>query len=132
MPHNPVAQAVLVCEKAITEEGTRNLTLVNCFSGRLVPCLPSPPQEFVVYASLVDGEGSIELSLTVERVYDLRTVYSQRMAVQFTDRLREVRFKFRVLSCVFPETGSYQVCLYAGIDPIARYTFSVALKETPP
>ena len=62
----PPPVALGLCEKAIVEEGTKNLTLVNTFTTMFVDGFPSPPQRFAAYAALTDGLGNatIQLGLT--------------------------------------------------------------------
>jgi hypothetical protein len=40
MTQRPVAVGLLLCEQVIIEEGTRNVTPVNCFSPRAVERFP--------------------------------------------------------------------------------------------
>ena len=69
--HRPTVISLVVCEQAIVEEGTRNFTLVNCFSRLRVRQIPSEPQRFTVYVLLTDGkvvEGAATVMGSGERV----------------------------------------------------------------
>jgi hypothetical protein len=54
----PIALGLTICEKAIVEERTRNLTLVSCFTKLIVEDFPSLPQRFALFAVLTDGLGN--------------------------------------------------------------------------
>ena len=43
MSQRPVVVGLLLCESLIVEEGTHNVTLVNCFSKRKAKRFPSEP-----------------------------------------------------------------------------------------
>jgi len=46
----PVVLGLTLCEQVITDAKSRNVTLVNCFTHRLVELFPSEPISFVVFA----------------------------------------------------------------------------------
>jgi len=66
MVPTPVALGLNVCEKIVVEEGTKNVTLVNCFSKMFVDGFPSGPRRFAVHAALRDGQGRANISLNVK------------------------------------------------------------------
>ncbi len=65
MAQIPTVIGLLLCEQAIIEERTHNVTLVNCFTQYKVSLFPSERQRFAVFAVLTDGFGDIELKLVV-------------------------------------------------------------------
>jgi hypothetical protein len=56
-------------------------------------------------------------------------VYDQSIEVTFPDRLTEVDFKFRVVSCRFPRAGRYSANLYAEAELLAQSEFEVLPQE---
>jgi hypothetical protein len=68
MVQRPNVVGLLVCEKTIVEENTRNITTVNHFTRLRVDSFPSPPQRFTVYSVLTDGLGEVGLVLRVVRL----------------------------------------------------------------
>jgi hypothetical protein len=57
----PTVLGLTLCEKAIVEEGTKNLTLVSTFTKLVVDGFPSLPQLFVLYAALTEGSAMVQL-----------------------------------------------------------------------
>src|SRR5262245_47935958 len=120
MSQRPLVLGLLLCEQVIIEERTRNVTPVNCFSRRTVEQFPADPFPFTAFAILRDGQGEIELRVTVERLDTLDEIYRRVLRVRFTDPLQEVRCLFRIRDCPFPAAGHYQVGLLADGEPIAQ------------
>src|SRR5262245_34967042 len=81
----------MLCQKIISEEHTRNITLVNCFRRLRVRSFPLQ-LEFAVFAALTDGLGRMSLDLTVSRLDTLDDIHSWSWPVTFPDPLSEVRF----------------------------------------
>jgi hypothetical protein len=90
----PVARGLLLCERVIIEEQTRNISLINCFNRRLVGDFPSRPQEFNVYAVLANGRGTMQVDCRVTSLADDTVVYERPVLVSFADPLTEARFVF--------------------------------------
>lgn len=107
----PIAFGLTVCEKVIVEEGTRRLTLVNCFTKLVVERFPSPPQSFLVFAALTDGQGDATIQIAIEHADTMEEVYRQDRQAHFEDRLLETQFLFAVTNCVFAAPGRYYVVL---------------------
>jgi hypothetical protein len=125
VPQVPTVIGLLVCEKVIVEEHTRNLSLINCFTARKSETFPSAPQQFDIVAFLTDGLGDIRTEVVVWRLDTMDEIYHQAQTVRFLDRLQEVRFLFRVTQCSFPVAGTYQVGLLVHGEPLALHKFVV-------
>ena len=78
MVPTPVALGLNVCEKIVVEEGTKNVTLVNCFSKMFVDSFPSDPQRFALYAVLRDGQGLATIQLVVTDAESDEEIYSAK------------------------------------------------------
>src|SRR5712692_6122829 len=107
----PNVLGLALCEKVIVEEGTKNITLVNCFTKMFVEAFPSPPQRFALFAALTGGFGDGIIELIGTWLDTDEVIYSFRNTVRFVDRLREVRVVVRVNDCSFPASGRYQFTL---------------------
>jgi hypothetical protein len=125
----PVAVGLTVCEKLIVEERTRNVTLVNCFTGLKVREVPSPPLNLTVYASLTDGMGERTVSVLLLRLDTLEDVFAQDQPVVFSDPLQEVRIVFRFAQLTFPVAGRYQFSLLADGELVAQRVVRVSVLE---
>ena len=120
MAVNPVCRGLVLCEKLVVEERSRNVTLVNCFSTRVVPVFPSPPDPFVVYAVLAGGRDTIMVTLRITRLSDGEDILHQRQPLTFPDPVDEVRFLYRTAAVVYPTPGRYEVVLESDDGPIAE------------
>lgn len=125
MSQRPVVVGLLLCESLIVEQGTHNVTLVNCFTRRKVERFPSEPQSFLVFATLTDGLGDVNLDLTIQSLADLERVYHRSRTFRFTDPLRLVHMRLRVTGCSFPISGAYEVSMSADGEPLGRTRFLV-------
>lgn len=119
MEESPVARGLFLCERVIIEEGTRNVSLINCFTRRLVPTFPTPPQQLAVYSALTNGRGTIRMALRVAAMSDDVVAYERSIPIAFPDPLVETRFLFRIHSLVFPHPGSYEFSLLVAETPVA-------------
>jgi hypothetical protein len=119
MAQIPAAVGLFVCEQVIIEESTRNVTPVNCFTHRKVREFPSEPLSFVVFAVLNDGNGDIQLNLTIGRLDSLDNVLERSASLRLLNPLQEARCIFRINDCSFPVAGAYEVTLRANNEIIA-------------
>jgi len=131
MAESPIARGLYLCETVIVEERTRNTSLVNIFTRRIVETLPTPPQQFVAFAILANGQGTIPLQVRVTRLQDDAVIYSQVLPVRFDSPLLEIRFVYRITSLIFPSAGRYAVELTANGDPLAATPIDVSLRGSP-
>lgn len=125
MAQIPTVIGLLVCEQAIVEAQTYNVTLVNCFTFRKIESFPSERQRFSVFALLTDGQGDIELTLVIEGLDQGEEVYRESRPLRFPGPLKEVRFLFRVTTCSFPVAGRYDVILFAEGHELARHRIDI-------
>lgn len=77
MTQRPVAVGLLLCEQAIIEENTGNLTPVNCFSIRPADNVPGVGLPFTVVAFLTDGIGKVSLRIAIDRLDTLEEIYER-------------------------------------------------------
>ena len=120
MAQRPTARGLFLCEQVIREEGTRNITLVNCFTRKRVRRDPPEPIRFVVHAFLVNGLGDMRLAVVALRLDNGDEVLRRERAVSFRNRLQEAQLTFRVPGFAFPARGHYEIVLLADEEPIAQ------------
>ncbi len=75
MKQQPIVVGLKVCEQAIVQEGTRHVTLVNCFRKLAFEEFPAHANTFRVCLALTDGIGEGTLTLTVTSLQDLEIVW---------------------------------------------------------
>jgi hypothetical protein len=125
----PVAIGLVLCEHVIIEEGTRNVTPVNCFSFREVDDFPGHGS-FSVVGWLADGAGTIAAELVVQRLDTLEEIYRDIGELNFRNSLNAARFMARVRDCDFPVPGYYEVwCSWTG-SPLHIASFASKRKVT--
>jgi hypothetical protein len=125
----PNVLGLIVCEKAIVEEGTKNISLINCFQRLVVDHVPALARPFAVFATLTDGRGSGTIELVVTHVETGAEAYVLRVRVDFPGPLTEVRVLFPIHDCSFPEVGRYQLTLLADGEWLAQRDLQVILTE---
>ena len=132
MIQQPNAVGLLLCEKTIVEEATRNVTVVNHLTHLRVDSFPSVPQRLMAYAMLTDGIGAATLGLRIIRLDTFEDIYYRSYAAKFRDPLAQLRLRIRVNDCSFPVEGKYQVQLEADGELVAQAAITVIQKENIP
>jgi hypothetical protein len=125
----PNAVGLILCEKVVIEERTRNATLVNHitrFPGRT---FPTPPQSFVVYAVLTDGLGDATMSLVASRLDTFEDIAVHEWPKAFSDPLRDIRLVLRLAHLSFPAPVRYQFSLLADGEWVAQCVLQVTAEE---
>ena len=125
----PIVLGLTVCEKAIVEEGTRNVTLVSTFTKLLVDEFPTSPQKFSVYVVLTEGHGNGIINVVISSLETNREVHQTRGPIHFPDQLMEMRLLFNVTNCVFPAPGAYQLMLVLDGECLALRRIHVLARE---
>jgi hypothetical protein len=125
----PTVLGLTLCEKAIVEEVTKNVTLVSTFTRLVVEEFPSLPQRFALYTVLTGGLDDGTIELVVLHLETNEEIYRNRLPVHFPDRVSEVRVLFRVHRCVFPYAGNYQLTLLLDGDWLAHRRLRAVERE---
>jgi hypothetical protein len=132
MIQRPVAVGLKVCERAILDAYTGNVSLVNCFSQLQFVGFPAPPQSFSVCAVLNDGMGEAELTLAISHLAsfeDIDKLWVRSWKYDFDDPLQDLWFLVRFDDCSFPEAGRYLIALSIANEQISQATLEVFLEE---
>ncbi len=128
----PIVLGIELCEKAIEEEQTKNVTLINTFLSIWVEDFPSAPEPFVVSVVMTAGVGSVTMDLIIVRLETDEEVYVDRFAVEFPYRLAEIRLLIPIVECSFPAPGKYQFTLETNGEWIAKRDLQVLTEEIEP
>jgi hypothetical protein len=102
---------LLICEKLIFEQGSGNVSLINCHTVRFAARFPTQPNQFAIYGLLIDGYGTFTMDVRISRLDTLSTIFDRSFPMLFLDRLRNSNFVCRINDLVFPVEGSYQIDL---------------------
>jgi hypothetical protein len=125
----PLVLGLTLCEKAIVEEGTKNVTLVSTFTKLTVEEFPSSPQRFVLYTVLTEGLGQGTMDLVIRNLETNAEVFSLQVPVSFPDRVIEARVLLRINRCVFPVEGEHLCTLLLDGEWLGQRRLRVVKKE---
>src|SRR5665213_2886879 len=91
----PKCKAMLLCERAIIEHMTGNVSLINTFGGFALPSFPGQTNPFNVFLQLTGGSG--RYAMTAELI-DLRDNLvigrAEGIEMKFDDRLQLINVMF--------------------------------------
>ncbi len=122
----PQCKAILLCERAIREAGTNQVSLIGLVRKFVVPRLPAQTQPVTAYLQLVEGIGRYNISAEVR---DLTTgqVLAQGggATVEFQDRLAILDFLLPLPPLPLTHEGSFDVVVFANGQEIDRQKFTV-------
>ena len=129
MVQRPVAIGLFLCNEVIVAEDTRDVTLVSCFSRRIVKHDPPEPIAFTIFALLTDGMGNVPLEVRMENLDTLEIVSRAQTSRMFDSPLEEIRLRLRLASYSFPELGDFGVSLLADGEMIAQRKLQIRQEE---
>ena len=124
----PSVVGLKVCQQAIVQEETRNVTLVNCFRDLSFRSFPAASRSFVACAVLTDGKGDGYLFLAISELDDLHDIWNESWEISMTDELKELWYVLPVSGCVFPRPGRFQVSLSIDGEWLAQTVVRVRQK----
>ena len=127
MSQIPASRGIRICEKIIVEESTRNYSLINCYSHRI---LTQAQAEFFVHAALADGLGEMRVELFISRPEDNERLYRREGKINLVDRLQEYRLTIRVRDFAFPAAGRYQIGVLIDGELVDQTILSIDFKGT--
>lgn len=125
----PQARSLLLCDNLVVEEGTRNVSLTNCFTQKVFDQFPATPLNCVAFAALSNGFGQFPITLRIQLLDQLELIYEHASNVMFLDRLAEVRYYLRIRDLRFPKPGSYGFSLLLDGEVLADTRIDVRKRE---
>ena len=129
MKQCPMALSLQVCEKVVIEAETRNLTLVNCFTQRVVESVPSEPVSFIACSNLIGGRGQMLLRVRVESLESLEIMWERTGMISFRNSLHEIRLRIPIDEVSFPTQGGYQVVLLVDNEMVASRKIEIVSRS---
>ena len=125
MRKQPTVVGLKVCQHAIVQEKTRNVTLVNCFRHLRFADFPTRPTAFTVCIVLTDGRGEGELLLRICDLDDMEVIWTESRKAKLKDPLKEIWYLLPVSDCVFSRPGKYEISLAVDGQHAAQTVFQV-------
>jgi hypothetical protein len=125
----PLALSLQVCEKVVIEAETRNLTLVNCFTQRVVESDPPEPISFIVCSNLIGGRGQMSLHVRVESLEGFDIIAERTGVISFRDPFHEIRLRVSMQEVSFPTEGGYQIVLLVDEKVVASRKIEIVSRS---
>jgi hypothetical protein len=129
MSEKPELLQLLTCEKLIFEQGSGNVSLINCFHTRTVEAISADASPFVIYGTLTGGYGVFTIQMRIAHVETGDDVHQQSLPMLFTDRLRLSNLLCRVNKLRFPSEGRYEVTAHIDGGLLALTTLNVRVRK---
>jgi hypothetical protein len=135
MSQKPVANAVLICDKVITEEGTKKKSLIGIFENIGSSKFPCVHYFLSVYVKLTDARGKYKFSLDLVNLETGNKLNRAEIPreVEVPDPLRTHELVFNMGGLKFPSPGKYEFRVMANDEIFGQKTFLVEeLKKRDP
>jgi hypothetical protein len=126
----PKCKAILLCERVIIEEGTKNASIISIFTDFIVPGVPCGIGGFTVFVQLHDGIGRYGLTVEVHNLRDQTVIArSNRMEMAFDSRPNSHNVMIPVPPLPFKDVGAYDLVVFADNQEIDRQRFTLKLGD---
>jgi hypothetical protein len=124
----PLAIAMVICEKVITEEGTGNKTIVSTFNTVTARRYPTLRQRMSVYAALTNASGAKKVELRLRATHNDEVVLKMGGSVQFDNPNHVIELVFNLKNLPLPQPGMYAFELVADEEYVSEIRFN-AIEE---
>lgn len=127
MGHVPKANAMLICDYVITEQGTKKKSLIGIFESIGAGKFPFVHPYLSVYVKLTEARGTYTFRLDLVSLKK-DTVIGQGATpkeINITDPLKSHELVFNLRGLRFSEPGEYEFRMYANDSIFAQKTFYV-------
>lgn len=129
-PPVPTFNAMLICDTAIREEGSRKVSLIGIFDSITGSTFPMVHPALCVYVNLGDAEGTYRLRLELVRADEMVTLGRGGAELSARDRMMPAEAVFQLRGLLFERPGRYEFVLYVNEAFVGRKSFVVVLKST--
>lgn len=123
-PPSPVS--LWVCEQVVIDRRTNNPSLIGSFTGLRCLQFPSDRTPLSAYVSMTGAVGRGRIELQVIHLESMQSVFRQRGAIEFPDRITILNIDFRIRTLSFPEAGTYSFAVLVDGDLIAERKLRVS------
>jgi hypothetical protein len=120
----PRCKAILLCEQAIIEAGTGNVSVIGIFDRFVVPEIPGRTRAFTVYLHLTDGIGRYDVVVEVHDLQEDKVIgRADGIALRFPERLHRQNVIVLVPPLSIHHPGRYDVVVFVDGQEIDRQQF---------
>ncbi|MFC1644239.1 DUF6941 family protein [Candidatus Omnitrophota bacterium] len=123
----PIVNAMLICDKVITETGTNKKSLIGIFENINAYKFPCIHHFLAVYIKLTDANGRYKFRLELVDLENDSIVGKAEMPkeVEINDPLRTHDLVFNLVALKFARPGKYEFRIYANDEIFGQKTFLV-------
>ncbi len=129
----PVAKAMLVCDKVITEAGTGKKSLIGIFENINAYKFPCAHHFLAVYVKLTDANGKYKFRLEMVDLEDNSVIGKGEIPeeIEINDPLVSRELIFNLAALKFKHPGKYEFRIRANDEVFGQKTFLVRQAQMP-
>ncbi len=129
----PKANAMLICDYVITEQGTRKKSLIGIFENISAARLPCTHPSLSVYIKLTDANGTYRFHLELIDLKNDKLIGRGDLAREVTiqNPLAVHELVFNLSNLRFAATGDFEFRIYANDRIFGQKTFTVSPLRRP-
>lgn len=126
-PPKPVTNAMLICDKVITEARTNKKSLIGIFENISAHEFPCIHHFLSVYIKLTDANGSYKFRLELVDLEDNSAVGKTEIPedIAIRDPLKTHELVFNLVGLKFAHPGKYEFRIFANDEIFGQKTFLV-------
>jgi hypothetical protein len=123
----PKANAVLICDYVITEQGTNKKSLIGIFENINVRRFPCAHHSLSVYIKMTEGQGNYSFRLELVDLQDNQTVGGGELPneINMPNPLRAHELVFNLKGLKFAHAGEYEFRIFANDKIFGQKSFVV-------
>lgn len=123
----PILNAMLVCDKIITEVGTNKKSLIGVFENISAYKFPCVHHSLTVYIKLTDANGKYKFCLELVDLQNDSIIGKGEMPkeIEITSPLTIHDLVFNLAALKFDHPGKYEFRIFANGEVFGQKTFSV-------
>lgn len=123
----PKANAVLICDYVITEQGTNKKSLIGIFENINVRRFPCVHHSLSVYIKMTEGQGNYSFRLELVDLQDNKTVGGGELPneINMPNPLRAHELVFNLKGLKFAHAGEYEFRIFANDKIFGQKSFVV-------
>ncbi len=126
----PKCKAMLLCERAIVERLSGNVSLINTFTAFVLRAFPGFANPFTAFLQLTGGTGRYDVTAELVDLRNDKTfARATGMQIEFKTRLDRINVMIPVPQVKLPHDGRYDFVVYANGQVIERQEFSAILMD---
>jgi len=123
----PKANAVLICDYVITEQGTNKKSLIGIFENINVKRFPCVHHSLSVYIKMTEGQGNYRFRLELVDLQDNQTVGGGELPneINMPSPLRAHELVFNLKGLKFAHAGEYEFRIFSNDKIFGQKSFVV-------